>query len=255
LVGGVILFTRNYESPEQLASLTDEIHALRDPHLLIAVDHEGGRVQRFRSGFSDLPAVRHLGKIYESNSKQARHLAELSGWLMAVELRSVGVDCRFAPVLDIDRGLSQVIGDRAFHKNTEIIVELAHAYHTGMHRAGMAGTGKHFPGHGGVVEDSHHALPVDHRPYEEIMVDDLQPFERMIHLGLEAVMVAHVIYDQVDNKLAGFSTFWLQEVLRKRLDFRGVILSDDLEMAAANRGGGVADRAQVCAGGWLGHGH
>ena len=244
LVGGVILFSRNYESPEQLEALTGNIQSLREPRLLVAVDHEGGRVQRFRSGFTSLPAVRLLGKIYDNDVKRARQLAELSGWLMAIELVATGIDISFAPVLDLDKGISEVIGDRAFHSNPEVVADLAHAYMRGMNSAGMMATGKHFPGHGSVREDSHIALPVDHRRYEDILMEDMVPFERMIHYGIAAVMIAHVVYDQTDSKPAGFSKFWLTEILRKRLEFQGVIFSDDLEMAGAGIVGDMQERAR-----------
>ncbi len=245
LIGGVILFSRNYESPEQVTALIADIHKLRTPRLLVAVDHEGGRVQRFRAGFTELPAVAHLGKRFDSEPKAARELAELSGWLMAIEMRAIGIDFSFAPVLDLGRGICEVIGDRAFHKDPEVVADLAHQYMIGMHRAGMAATGKHYPGHGGVVEDSHLALPIDRRRYEDLQMEDLMPFERMAHFGMEAVMVAHVLYEQIDDNLAGFSPFWLQEVLRHRLQFQGVIFSDDLEMEGANVVGSVADRAEA----------
>jgi beta-N-acetylhexosaminidase len=245
LVGGVILFSRNYRDAAQLESLVREIHALRNPQLLVAVDHEGGRVQRFRAGFTTLPAVRHLGHLYDENPARARRLAELAGWLMAAELRAVDVDFSFAPVLDLDRGCSQVIGDRAFHSNPETVADLAHAYVHGMHRAGMAATGKHFPGHGGCEADSHVALPVDDRPLEDVLAEDVLPFERLVHTGLEGVMPAHVVYSRVDPNPAGFSPFWLQEILRGRLGFQGVIFSDDLSMEGAKAAGDIVERGKA----------
>lgn len=245
LTGGVILFSRNYQSPQQLKALVDDIHAVRNPPLLVAVDHEGGRVQRFRDGFTHLPPVAEFGALYQENARRALRLAETAGWLMAVELRAVGVDFSFAPVLDVDRGVSRVIGDRAFHASPEVVAELAHAYMTGMHHAGMSAVGKHFPGHGGVEADSHVAVPVDERRYEDIAMEDILPFERMIRFGLEGVMPAHVIYSRVDPNPAGFSRFWLQQVLRGELDFEGVIFSDDLSMEGAKVAGGVVARGRA----------
>lgn len=243
--GGVILFSRNYHSPEQVKALIAEIHQLRHPSLLIAVDQEGGRVQRFREGFSRLPPAAWFGHLHKVNSKRAKEIARGVGWLMAAELRAVGVDFSFAPVLDLGLGISQVIGDRAFNASPSVVSELAQAWMMGVHEAGMAAVGKHFPGHGGVLEDSHEALPVDRRSPKDIMMEDLLPFERMIDAGLEAIMPAHVIYEQASNELAGFSRFWLQDVLRKKLGFQGVIFSDDLTMAAADAAGGYSERAAV----------
>ena len=242
-IGGVILFSRNYESPEQIAALTKAIHALRQPHLLIAVDHEGGRVQRFRDGFSTLPACATIGEC--GSLQQTQTLAEQAGWLMAAELLAVGVDLSFAPVLDVGGRISQVIGDRAFHENPEEIVRLARAYMRGMKQAGMAAVGKHFPGHGSVAEDSHVAIPYDHRDYVDIQMHDLIPFERMIHAGLPGLMPAHVIYSKVDKLPAGFSPVWLKQILRKQLEFQGTVFSDDLSMAGAEVIGGYPERAEA----------
>jgi len=243
LVGGVILFARNYQSPAQLKALTSAIHEVRQPPLLIAVDHEGGRVQRFRDGFTRIPAMRELGKIWDKNPKRARQLAEEAGWVLAAELRAHGVDFSFTPVLDIDFGSSGVIGDRAFHRRTEAIADLAHALMVGLKHGGMAAVGKHFPGHGYVAADSHTEIPVDERLYSKIEEEDLEPFRRMIDFGMVAVMPAHVIYPKVDKKPAGFSRIWLQQVLRKHLGFQGMIFSDDLAMEGATVAGGVTERA------------
>lgn len=248
IVGGVILFTRNYESPEQVKSLIDEIHALRgedQPKLLVAVDQEGGRVQRFHEGFTELPPVRLLGHLYDENRNRAKRLAEASGWLMATEMRSVGVDISFAPVLDIDLGVSEIIGDRAFHSDPQAVADLAHSYMTGMSRAGMAATGKHFPGHGSIAPDSHLELPQDDREYEDVHLLDIVPFERMIHFGLPAVMAAHILFPRIDRDAVGFSSFWLKEVLRDRLQFQGAIFSDDLSMKGANVAGTMQERARA----------
>lgn len=244
-VGGVILFTRNFESIEQITSLIAEIHALRTPHLLIAIDHEGGRVQRFHEGFSKLPPASVFGEIYKQDQAKAREYAELTGWLMAAELRAIGVDFSFAPVLDLAHGVSGVIGNRAFHSKPDIAATLAYAFMHGMSLAGMSGVGKHFPGHGGVAEDSHLALPVDHRDMASLFKEDIVPFEKMIQNHLPAIMPAHVIYDQVDDKPAGYSAIWLQQILRDRLKFQGVIFSDDLSMEAAGVGGSYGERAQL----------
>jgi len=245
LVGGVILFSRNYESPEQIAALIAEIHELRSPPLLIAVDQEGGRVQRFRKGFTRLPAMRRFGEIYAHDKRRARQLAEQAGWVMASELRAVGVDISFAPVLDLDYGISAVIGDRSYHRRPQVVAELAAATMHGMQRAGMAATGKHFPGHGAVEADSHEAIPRDERRLEDILAEDVAPYELMIANGMAAVMPAHVIYSKVDEHPAGFSPFWLQDVLRKRLSFQGVIFSDDLNMEGASVAGDYVARAEA----------
>jgi beta-N-acetylhexosaminidase len=232
-VGGVILFSRNFTSVERLISLVEEIHELRHPRLLIAIDQEGGRVQRLREGFTQLPAINLLGKIYDDDPKRAGVLAKISGWLMASELRSIGIDFSFAPILDLNFGVSQVIGDRAFHKDPEIVSILATRYIQGMRNAGMQAVGKHFPGHGAVTADSHIELPTDTREFQDIATQDLVPFKRLIDNGLAALMSAHVVYEKVDLEIATFSKLWLQDVLRKQLEFKGVIFSDDLSMKAA----------------------
>lgn len=242
--GGVILFTRNFESVEQLAELVHEIHALRTPRLLVAVDHEGGRVQRFREGFTRLPPAAHLGACHDHDPARGRELARMAGWMMAAELRSVGVDFSFAPVLDLAHGVSGVIGDRAFHRDAEVVADLARHYMAGMQQAGMSAVGKHFPGHGGVPEDSHLTLPVDRRPLEHLDAD-LLPFERLIHYGLAGIMPAHVVYEPCDALPAGFSAFWLRDILRRELGFNGAVFSDDLSMAGAECMGDYPQRARA----------
>ena len=244
-VGGVILFTRNFESVEQLTALVDEVHRLRTPKLLVAVDHEGGRVQRFHEGFSRIPAAAMYARVAKNDLQKSRRLAENAGWLMAVELRACGIDFSFAPVLDLAHGLSGVIGDRAFHSKPTTVATLAYAFMHGMNKAGMQAVGKHFPGHGGVVEDSHVAMPVDHRELDELLRSDIKPFENMIENKLAAIMPAHVIYDKVDDKPAGYSSFWIENILRQRFAFQGAIFSDDLSMEAAGIVGGFGERADA----------
>ena len=244
-VGGVILFSRNYRCRKQLRALCDDIHALRRPPLLIAVDHEGGRVQRFRDGFSTLPAAAQYGMLHDRNPGLACRVARAGGWVMAVELRAAGVDFSFAPVLDLGRGVSTVIGDRAFHHAPDVVATLARAFLTGMRDAEVGGVGKHFPGHGGVSADSHHALPVDHRSYEDLRLSDLVPFERLAASDLAGIMPAHVVFECLDARPAGFSRRWIGDVLRGELGFRGIVFSDDLDMAAAAAGGDHVDRARA----------
>ena len=242
-VGAVILFARNYCDPEQLSHLCAEIHAIKDPALLIAVDQEGGRVQRFQEHFTRLPASRRFGEIYNTDIDEAKRLAQKTAWLMATELLAAGVDFSFAPVLDVDTGISEVIGDRAFHQQAEAAAVLATAYMNGMHEAGMAAVGKHFPGHGSVAADSHHEMPVDNRAWSELEAYDLQPFIHLIEAGIDAIMPAHIIFSAIHPQAAGFSTFWLQEILRQRLGFKGMIFSDDLSMAGAEVAGDYHQRA------------
>lgn len=245
LVGGVILFARNFESPSQLARLTSAIHALRNPPLIIAVDHEGGRVQRFREGFTRIPPMRELGRIWDDHPQRARNLSELAGWVLGAELRAYGVDLSFAPVLDIDHGASGVIGDRAFHRDPQAISELAQSLVRGLKRAGMGAVGKHFPGHGYIRADSHFEVPVDERSYADIQMCDLIPFRRLVDAGLPAIMPAHVIYPKVDPSPAGFSRVWLKDILRGELGFDGCIFSDDLCMEGASVAGGMLERAHA----------
>ncbi len=244
LIGGVILFTRNFESIDQITALITEIHAVRSPHLLVATDHEGGRVQRFHEGFTRLPPANVFGKMYRDDPDKARQYAEQAGWLLAAELRAIGVDFSFAPVLDLAHGVSGIIGNRAYHARPDVVATLAYASMHGMLRAGMHAVGKHFPGHGGVAEDSHLALPVDHRDLDTLLKEDIVPFAKMIANDLSGIMPAHVIYDKIDSKPAGYSKIWLQDILRTRLKFQGVIFSDDLSMEAAGIAGGYGSRAQ-----------
>jgi beta-N-acetylhexosaminidase len=245
LVGGVILFTRNYRSPAQLTELTQAIHEVKSPPLLIGVDHEGGRVQRFRDEFTRIPPMRELGRLWDREPRQARQLAREIGYILGAELRAHGVDFSFTPVLDIDFGESSVIGDRAFHRDPQAIGDLAHDLQQGLRDAGMETVGKHYPGHGYVRADSHKEVPVDERDLIDIELSDLMPFKQMIHYGMTAVMPAHVIYPKVDKKPAGFSKIWLQDILRGQLGFEGVIFSDDLSMEGASTEGGIVARARA----------
>ena len=243
-VGGVILFARNYESPAQLAALTAAIRAVREPAPLICVDHEGGRVQRFRDGFTTVPPMRTLGEHYDRDSAGALAEARRWGEVIARELGACGVDFSFTPVLDLDYGESAIIGHRAFHADPERVAALAGALCEGLHAQGMATVGKHFPGHGGVAADSHVALPIDARPLADIVAADIVPFARLISRGaLDGVMPAHIVYPAVAPEPAGFSPRWLQEILRAEMGFDGVIFSDDLEMAGAHGAGDVVARA------------
>jgi beta-N-acetylhexosaminidase len=243
LVGSVILFTRNYESVAQLESLVRDIRAVRNPPLLVCVDHEGGRVQRFRSGFTELPPQRAIGHAYDLDPEAGRRLAWQCGWLLAAELRAVGIDMSFAPCVDLDYGVSEVIGDRAYHRDPEVVSGLAVACVQGMRSAGMIATAKHFPGHGAVVADSHRSLPVDRRPVAEL-AGDLAPYRRLIANGLASIMVAHVQFPEVDEAPATFSRRWIQQELRWNLGFTGAVFSDDLSMGGAAFAGSVPERAR-----------
>jgi len=243
-VGGLILFSRNYASPTQVADLVAEVRALRSPPLLVAVDHEGGRVQRFREGFTAIPPMRAIGQQHRGDPDGALQLARRAGWLIAAELRAAGIDLCFAPCVDLDWGVSDVIGDRAFHARPDVVGDLAAEFSRGLRSAGMAAVAKHFPGHGAVVADSHEKLPVDRREYGDVL-DDMRPYGRLIDSGLIAgVMMAHIVYPQMDPQPAGFAPFWIQRELRARLGFDGAVLSDDLSMKATRKYGPMPERAR-----------
>jgi len=243
LVGGVILFSRNYADPEQLSALVAAIHAVRSPPLLVAVDHEGGRVQRFRTGFSRLPPARRIGHLYATDREAGLAAARSMGWLMAAELRAHGIDLSFAPTVDLDYGVNEAIGDRAYHQRAAAVSELAIAWMHGMRDAGMAATAKHFPGHGAVVSDSHVSLPVDRRTITDLD-DDLMPYRRLIANGLPAVMVAHILFPAHDTRPASLSRYWIEDVLRGELRFQGAVFTDDLSMGAVAAGGDIVARSQ-----------
>jgi beta-N-acetylhexosaminidase len=235
--GAIILFARNYETPEQVAELNQQIKAARKGPILIAVDQEGGRVQRFQNGFTRLPPAAAYANQPELTSD--------AGWLMAAELLSLGVDFSFAPVLDIDCGVSEIIGNRSFSQDTEQACQLTSNFRRGMRNAGMAAIGKHFPGHGAVALDSHLTLPIDERDFDSIYNKDILPFKQLINEGLEGIMPAHVVYPAVDELPAGFSTIWITEILRKQLGFNGTVFSDDLSMKGAAVVGDFPDRAKL----------
>lgn len=241
-VGGVILFRRNFENIRQLTALVAEIKSLREPELIVAVDHEGGRVQRFIEGFTRLPAMRVLGEICDADGLEtASSHAESIGWVLATELAACGIDLSFAPVLDLDWGQCAVIGNRSFHHDCHTVTELALALQRGLRRGGMKACGKHFPGHGFVEGDSHLTLPQDRRSLAEL-ADDIRPFRTLSDAGMAAVMPAHVVYGQVDARPAGFSPVWLKDILRGEIGFKGVIFSDDMTMEGAVSAGGIKER-------------
>jgi beta-N-acetylhexosaminidase len=243
--GGVILFARNYYSPEQISSLIELIRASRQGPLLIAVDQEGGRVQRFKQGFSLLPPASYYVNSALNSEQGALENTQAAGWLMAAELLSVGVDFSFAPILDIEAGISKVIGDRAFADDKDRVCNFATAFRTGMRSAGMSAVGKHFPGHGNVALDSHLDLPQDPRSLELIEQHDLVPFWHLIKQGLEGIMTAHILYPEVDDKPATYSTRWITEILRQQLNFNGVIFTDDLNMGGAAFAATFGERANL----------
>jgi beta-N-acetylhexosaminidase len=244
LVGSVILFTRNYRDPAQLTALTAAIRALRSPPLLIAVDHEGGRVQRFRDGFTRLPPARALGRRFDEDKRDALTLAQSVAWLLAAELRAVGVDFSFTPCVDLDFGVSEIIGDRAFHSDPDTVAALAVATVTGLREAGTAAVAKHFPGHGAVVADSHIALPVDRREYADLE-PDIRPYRSLIGNNLAGIMAAHVVFPAIDALPASLSHRWITEVLRGELGFHGCVFADDLTMAGAAAFGDVVARTRL----------
>ena len=242
-IGGVILFARNVESREQISALVKQIRAA-SAQVLIAVDQEGGRVQRFRDGFTRFPPMQKLGDLVAQDSAAGLALTKDAGWLMAAEVIACGLDISFAPVLDVDRDTSSIIGDRSFSDQPEAVIEVAQAFINGIHEAGMAATGKHFPGHGGIVADSHLEAPVDTRSWDELEAHDLKPFDALSG-SLDGIMPAHITFPAVDPDSVGFSSFWLQTILRKRLGFEGVIFSDDLTMKGADIAGGYVDKAKL----------
>lgn len=244
-VGGVVLFTRNFDSRPQLENLVEEIRNIRDPRLLVCIDQEGGRVQRLREeGFTELPPLGILGVISRSDPQKALDMAYRHGRVMATEMLSCGIDLSFAPVLDLDRG-SSVIGDRALSDRPEEVIRLGRSYLAGMHDSGMKTTGKHFPGHGSILADSHIDDVCDPRGLEDIMASDLQPFE-VLAPDLDSLMIAHVVYPDVDELPAGYSRAWLKDILRGEMGYRGVVFSDDLGMHAAKSVGGLLDRTKLC---------
>lgn len=245
LTAGVILFTRNYENPEQIKTFVKQLREMAKQDILIAVDHEGGRVQRFREGFTVIPAMAKLGLAYDDNANEGLHLAKSTGYVLAHELAECDIDFSFAPVLDVQTDFSQIIGDRGFHHDVNKIGTIAGAFYQGMREAGMIGVGKHFPGHGNVVADSHLELPICEADFDTLKQRDLPPFKALIEQGIEAIMPAHIAYRCVDELPAGFSDFWLQTVLREQLKFDGCIISDDLDMAGAAEFGTMAERVAL----------
>jgi beta-N-acetylhexosaminidase len=244
-VGGVVLFTRNYESPAQLADLVAAIRAVRSPPLLVAVDHEGGRVQRFRDGFTAIPPMRRIGRQFDSDPGSALALAKTTGWVIAAELRAMDIDLAFAPCVDLDWGVSEIIGNRAFHRKPDVVADLASAFVRGLRDGGMAAVAKHFPGHGAVVADSHEQLPVDRRGFGDLL-DDMRPYEKLIgNRQLAGVMLAHIVYSEMDEMPASLSAYWIRDQLRKQLGYDGAVFCDDLSMKATRQYGSMPTRAKL----------
>ena len=243
--GAVILFARNYENTQQLIALTSEVEKLREPYLPVCVDHEGGRVQRFREGFTAIPPMRLLGRLWDRDHEKAIEAARAAAYVAGAELGAHGIDFSFAPILDLDYGGSSVIGDRALHFDPNAVGALGAAIVQGYALAGMAAVGKHFPGHGFATADTHRDVARDERSTKDIFSKDLLPYRAALQAGLAAVMPAHVIYTHCDPEPAGYSKYWLQEVLRGKLGFDGLVFSDDLSMAGASTAGGPPERARA----------
>lgn len=245
MVGGIIFFTRNYKSRQQLFELCQAIRHVRLKPLLIMVDQEGGRVQRFQEEFTRIPSMAVFGHLYDQDRQPALRLTRECAWLLASELLSVGIDLSFTPVLDLHNAVNKAIGDRAFHRDPNAVIHLAEAFIEGLHQAGMSSTAKHFPGHGAVDVDSHEALPIDNRSFEEVLNTDMVPFAAMVKAGINNMMAAHIVYPQIDKYPVSFSRRWLKDILRQQLNFKGIIFSDDLNMKGADLSTNYADRVQL----------
>lgn len=245
IVGGIIFFARNYKTRQQLIELCSAIRKVRNKPLLIMVDQEGGRVQRFQGEFTRIPHMAVFGQLYDKDKQLALRLARECAWLLASELLVVGVDLSLTPVLDLQNAVNKAIGDRAFHHDPNVVIHLAEAFMDGLHQAGMSATAKHFPGHGAVDVDSHEALPSDGRMLDEVLNTDMIPFAAMIKAGIDNIMAAHIVYPQIDKFPVSFSKRWLKDILRQQLNFKGIIISDDLNMKGADISTNYADRVQL----------
>jgi len=244
LIGGVILFANNYENRNQLKELVQSIKAIKSPELIVCVDQEGGRIQRFQKGFYSLPSLKQLGTIYDSSAEDGLKASYLASQIMALELLEVNIDFSFAPVVDLDYELSSVIGDRAFHSSSQTVIDLSTAYLKGLERVGMKAVAKHFPGHGGVSIDSHVAQPIDQRSFDDLD-NDLSPFQSLFKEGLPAIMTAHILFPMIDSSMVTFSQKWLKDILRNQLDFHGLVISDDLSMGATKEIGSMIDKVNM----------